>query len=76
MSATLYLGRSAHDALATPYSLSERRKNGLPPAAEMRIVIPRGKSDRIVTVELDQDDLCRLISAAASALDLLRGVDQ
>lgn len=63
--------RLTHGAYATPYELSKQRRDGEAPHANLRVVVPHGKSTRVIRVPLDRADLLTLIHHAAEALALL-----
>lgn len=69
MTARLIL--SEHGGLATPYSLGLRKRDKKEPAAELCIEIPGGKSSRVVTVDLNRDDLLLLAESSLAAIRVL-----
>lgn len=62
---------SEHADLATPYSLSLRRRDGKQPAAELSIEFAAGKGTRTVTADLDRAQLLVLAEKAIGAIRVL-----
>lgn len=59
---------------ASPYSLSERHREGKPARAEIHFVVPHGKGTRGFVVELTFDQCLALCANAADAARLLKNV--
>jgi len=62
---------SPHVGLATPHSLSVRKRDGLEPAAELRVEVPSGRGSKIVTVDLTADELILLAEKALEGYRVL-----
>lgn len=69
--ATLNLGGDCY-AFASPHSLALRKREGLPDRAEIGVVLPSGKSERVVRVELTEEECLLLAERALSAARALR----
>lgn len=63
-----YLSASAY---AYPMQISEQKRDGEKPHGTMHVVIPHGKTQRSIVIDLSRDDLLTIIANAADALRLL-----
>lgn len=70
----LMLGSGIY-GLTSPSALSARRRDGKDARATLRIIIPAGKRERVIEVELTAAQCASLAVAAVSAVEILHTAD-